>query len=322
MLKKVSFLLLAAALLLAACQSAAPAPHQSLLPSNADGNFGAPVSKGAVPPVGAAPAQPAIIAPGQGTSASGAGGAADTVAPASADRLVIKNANLNIVVKDPDAAVNAIAALADQVQGFVVSSSVTQDSVDVQGNKVLSGQISLRVPADKLNSTLATIKALAVTVRSENVTGEDITAKYTDLQSQLKGLQAEADQLQKIMDSGTKTEDVLNVYRELANVQSQIEVLQGQIKYYSESAAMSLIAVTLEQDVSTQPIETGTWQPQGVLKGIAEAWVATYQFVATLALWGVIYCLPIVLVLGLLVGFFWTIVRRLRRGRKATETKA
>ena len=85
---------------------------------------------------------------------------------------------------------------------------------------------------------------------------------------------------------------------------------------------MSLISVSLEQDVASQPIETGSWQPQGVLKSIAEAWVATYQIVATLALWGGIYCLPIVLVLGLVVGFVWFIVRRLRRGRKASETKA
>jgi len=319
MLKKVSFLLLAV-LLLAACQSAAPAPHESLLPSNAAGGFGGSAPSEAP----ASGALPAIIVPGQdaAAAASSDGGAAGTVAPTSTDRLVVKNANLDLVVKDPDGVVNSIAALADQVQGFVVSSSVTQVSVDAQGNKVLSGQISLRVPADQLTSVLTKIKALAVTVRSENVAGEDVTAKYTDLQSQLKGLQAEADQLQKIMDTGTKTEDVLNVYRELANVQGQIEVLQGQINYYNQAAAMSLISVTIAQDESAQPIETGTWQPQGVLKNIAEAWVATYQFVATLALWGVIYCLPIVLVLGLVAAFFWGFFRRLRRARKPTEAKA
>jgi hypothetical protein len=309
--------------MLAACQAAAPAPHQAPFPAIVSGKSIGQTDGGAVPmPPVAAPAQPAAGALAQDATTAGEGGAAGTVAPTTTDRLVIKNADLAEVVKDPAAAVESISALADAAQGFVVSSSVTQVSVDTQGNKILSGQISLRVPADKLNATLAQIKALAVTVKTENVTGEDVTAKYVDLQSQLTNLQAEAAQLQKIMDSGTKTEDVLAVYKELASVQGQIEVIQGQIKYYSESAAMSLISVSLEQDVASQPIETGSWQPQGVLKNIAEAWVATYQFVATLALWGGIYCLPIVLVLGLVVGFFWVIVRRLRRGRKATETNA
>jgi hypothetical protein len=320
MFKKASFPLLVAALLLAACQAAAPAPHQ-VQSSVGDGSFGGPTSRGAVPAV-VAPQEPASGAPAQDATAAGAGGGADTVAPTTTERLVIKNATVAMVVKDPAAAVNSIMALADGAQGFVVSSSVTQVSVDAQGNKILSGQISLRVPADKLNDTLTQIKALATTVRSENVTGEDVTAKYVDLQSQLKNLQAEAVQLQKIMDSGTKTEEVLAVYKELANVQGQIEVIQGQIKYYTESAAMSLISVTLEQDLGSQPIDTGTWKPEGVLKSIAEAWVATYQIVATLALWGGIYCLPIALVFGLVLGLLWFGVRRFRKGKAAPAPKA
>ena len=234
MIRKAPFLLLVAALMLAACQPAAPAPIQAPIAGHREWQVHrADPGRGRAPPV-EAPAQPASGALAQDATAAGEGGAAGTVAPTTTDRLVIKNADLAEVVKDPAAAVDSISALADAAQGFVVSSSVTQVSVDTQGNKVLSGQISLRVPADKLNATLAQIKALAVTVKSENVTGEDVTAKYVDLQSQLTNLQAEAAQLQKIMDSGTKTEDVLAVYKELASVQGQIEVIQGQIKYYSE----------------------------------------------------------------------------------------
>jgi len=308
MFRKFSALLVAAVLILTACAPAAP--RSSVAPSYYDQSAG-----------GAAPAQPTPASAAHAPGSEGETGS--SVEATTTERLVIKNATLALVVKDPAGVVNNISALADGAGGFVVNSSVTQVSVDTQGNKILSGQIALRVPAAKLNDVLTQIKALAVSVKSENVTGEDVTAQYVDLQSQLTNLQAEADQLQKIMDSATKTQDVLTVYKELSSVQGQIETIKGQMKYYSESAAMSLVTVSLEQDVASQPIETGSWKPAGVLKSIAEAWVGTYQVVATLALWGGIYCLPILLVLGILGGLMYLAVRRVRRSmRKAPESPA
>ena len=307
MFKKISALLFAAVIILTACAPAAAPVSRSNAYGQATG--------------GVAPAQPRAAATAVAAEAQSPGGSG--VAATTTERLVIKNATLALVVKDPAAVVNNITALAEGANGFVVNSSVTQVSADSQGNKILSGQIALRVPAGKLNDILTQIKALAVTVESDVVTGEDVTAQYVDLQSQLTNLQAEADQLQKIMDSATKTEDVLTVYKELASVQGQIESIKGQMKYYSESAAMSLVTVNLTQDVTSQPIETGSWKPEGVLKSIAEAWVGTYQIVATLALWGGIYCLPILLVLGLLGGLIYVGVRRVARStRKAPKSTA
>jgi hypothetical protein len=259
---------------------------------------------------------------GAAPGSTGSGEGAGNVRATTTERMVIKNANLALVVKDPAAAVNSISALADAATGFVVNSSLTQISVDAKGNKILSGRIELRVPAEKLNEALAQIKALAVTVKSENVTGQDVTAQYVDLQSQLTNLEAEVQQLQKIMDSTVKSEDVLAVYKELASVQGQIETIKGQMKYYSESAAMSLISVTLEQEWVSQPIETGGWEAKGVFKGIAEAWVAAYQVGVTLLMWLGGFCLPV----GLIVSLPLFVVVRLglrwyRRG-KAKKTPA
>jgi hypothetical protein len=308
MFKKISFLLFIAALMLTACSAATPSASRSPYDESVDG---------------ISPAQPPVQATYAAEAPKGAGAGGDTgsrVLATTTDRLVIKNAKLALLVKDPTGVVNNISALAEASGGFIVNSSVTEISVDAQGNKRLSGQIEVRVPAEKLNDVLAQIKAQAVSVKTENITGEDVTAQYVDLQSQLTNLQAEATQLQKIMDSATQTKDVLVVYQELASVQGQIETIKGQMKYYTESAAMSLISVTLEQEWISQPIETGGWKPEGVLKSIQEAWVGTYQVVATLALWGSIYCLPIVVVLGLIVGLILLVVRGLTRSaRKAKK---
>jgi hypothetical protein len=103
------------------------------------------------------------------------------------NRLVIQNADLTIVVKDPAAKMQAIAAMANSMGGFVVSSNMgetyTQD-----GTKVPEGSIVVRIPAAKLDDALKEIKGDAVDVQSESRSGQDVTKEYTDLQSQLKNL--------------------------------------------------------------------------------------------------------------------------------------
>jgi hypothetical protein len=244
----------------------------------------------------------------------------DAVTANAVPRLVIKNANLSLVVKDPVTAVSSITTLTQGLEGFVVSSSVYQASVDAVGNKIMRASITIRVPAEKLNEALAQIKALAVTVETENLTGEDVTAQYTDMESHLKNLQAAETQLQKIMDSAVKTDDVLNVYNQLVSIRDQIEQVKGQMKYYSESAAMSAIVIDLIPDALSQPIEVGGWKPEGVAKEAIEALLHTLQGIANVLIWIAVYILPLALVLGI-PGYI--IIRLImRRLRKKTVTTA
>ncbi len=222
---------------------------------------------------------------------------------ATTERLVIKNVNLSLVVKDPQATVDSITALAEGLGGFVVNSNVYQTATDAEGNKIMRASIAIRVPAAKLTETLAQLKGMAVSVTSENTSGEDVTAQYTDLESHLRNLEAAEQQLQNIMDGATKTEDVLSVYNQLVYIRDQIEQVKGQMKYYSEAAAMSLIAIDLAPDALSQPLEIGGWKPQGVAKEALEALVEAMQDLATAAIWGAVYCLPLALLFGL-PGFF------------------
>jgi len=230
------------------------------------------------------------------------------------NRLVIKNASLALVVQDPEGSANAINALANELGGYVVSSNTYRASVDAAGNEIKQASVSLRVPVEKLDEALRRLKAMAVEVESENVSGEDVTSQYTDLESQLRNLEAAEAQLQKIMEGASETEDVLNVYNQLVSIRGQIEQVKGQMKYYSESAALSYITVNLIPDALSQPLEVAGWRPEGVAKEAFEALLRAFQEIATAAIWIVIYLLPLLLVFGLplwLVGR-WA-VRRLRK---------
>lgn len=252
------------------------------------------------------------------------GGAAESQpAAAASDRLVIKNANLTLIVKDTQESLQAITTMATGLGGFVVSSNTYQTRTDAQGNKVLQGTISFRVPAERFDEALAQLRRMAIEVDSENITGEDVTAQYTDLESRLRNLEAAEAQLQEIMREARKTEDVLNVFNQLTSIRGQIEEVKGRMKYYRESAAMSLINVSLIPDALSQPIEIAGWRPEGVARDALQALVRALQGLATLIIWLFIFFLPLaLLILGPLFLLGRWALRRLQKPGSAASGKA
>lgn len=247
------------------------------------------------------------------------------------ERLVIRNANLSVVVEDPAASVEDISALANSMGGFVVTSNVFQTSFgDARlGEPIQAKQanITIRVPSDRLDEALETIKNNAVEVRSQNVSGQDVTEEYTDLQSRLRNLEAAEEQLREIMATSTETEDTLQVLQELRQVRGEIEVIQGRIQYLEQSARLSSISVDLIPDVAAQPLQIGRWTPEGTAREAVEALIGALQFLADAAIWGVICVVPVAVILGLPLWFAGRAIWRRRQRRKdqnvgAKETKA
>lgn len=268
----------------------------------------------------------APAAPGLSDSASGfAAGAKGSGEPGSAtavDRLVIRNASLSLVVHDPAAQIEKISQLATSLGGFVVTSNVYETTFGDSGVTANQASITIRVPVDQLDEALKRIKADAIEVRSQNVTGEDVTQQYTDLQSRLTNLEAAEAQLREIMASATRTEDVMLVYNQLVQVRGEIEQVKGQIQYYDQSAKLSAISVDLIPDVAAQPLQIGNWKPQGTAKAAIEALVRALQFLGDAAIWAVLCVLPVGIIVGIPLYFVVRAIARRRRAAKALKAKA
>lgn len=225
-----------------------------------------------------------------------------------APRLVIRNASLSIVVKEPAATMDTIAKMAEEMGGYVVTSNLSKYTTS-DGVELPKAQINVRVPAEKLTGALETIKSLVknkdTDILSENVSGQDVTKEYTDQKSRLTNLENAEKQLQKILEEATKTEDVLAVYNQLVSIREQIEVTKGQIKYYEESAALSSISVTLSAEEAVKPLSIGGWQPVGVARDALQALINTLKFFGNAAIWLIIFFVPI----GFVLYLFFLVLR-------------
>jgi Domain of unknown function (DUF4349) len=245
-----------------------------------------------------------------------------TTGQVAQERLVIENADLSIVIKDPKSRMKEISDLAKQMGGFVVSSNMYQNTSST-GKQVPQGSIVIRVPSEKLDEALAKIKEGAIDVPSENRSGQDVTSQYVDLQAQLTAKQAAEKKLLEIMDKATRAEDVLAIYLQVQTVQTEIEQLKGQIKYLEESAALSAISVQLIAEESTQPIVVGPWKPEGAAKQAIQDLIYFFQNFVDLLIRFVLLTLPALVLIAIplfvvyLVGR--AVYRRVRRSRVAVD---
>jgi hypothetical protein len=234
------------------------------------------------------------------------------------ERMVIKNANLSIVVESPSGTMDEISRMASELGGYVVSSNLTQVQTE-RGVEVPQARITIRVPSEKLDDALEAIKTGAGEVLSENVSGQDVTKEYTDLESRLRHLQNAEAKLTQIMDEATKTEDVLSVYNRLVEIQEEMEVVKGQMQYYEQSAALSAISVTIQANEAVQPLKIGSWQPVGVAKNAIQALINTLQFFGDAAIWLGLFVLPVLIILYFPIRYGWKGIKRLFRSRKASQ---
>ena len=109
------------------------------------------------------------------------------------------------------------------------------------------GSISIRIPAENYDKTIAELRKLAKSITNESTSSQDVTEEYTDLASRVKNLEATETQLLKIMESANKTEDVLAVQRELTQVRGEIEQAKGRLQYLERTTSTSLIQISLDE---------------------------------------------------------------------------
>ena len=240
---------------------------------------------------------------------------------ASADRLVIRNADLSIVVADVPARVTAIQNMANAMGGFVVSSNMYETTTR-DGQPVPQAQVVIRVPQEKLSEALAQIKKDTVEVQNESQSGQDVTDQYVDLQSRLKAKLAAEEQLTAIMKDARRTEDVLAVYAQLQQIESDIEVLRGQIKYTEQSAALSAISVNIIAEETVKPIEVGGWKPEGVARDAIQNLIYFWQDFVDFMIRFALYTLPVLVTIAIPLFLIYLMLRWIFRKLRRPRTEA
>jgi hypothetical protein len=227
-------------------------------------------------------------------------------------RVIIYTGNISLVVRDTQEAVAAITALANEQGGYVSGSNI------YRSNEVPQGSITIRIPAERYQTVLEQLRALALRVERESASSQDVTQEFTDLQARKANLESAEAALQELLAERRRTgntSDILEVYRELTAIREQIEQIEGRLRYLANQAALSTLTIELIPDVLYQPITVAGWEPQGVAREALQALVVALQWVVNLLIWGVIFVLPLILIMLTPLVVLVLVIRRVRRSR-------
>jgi hypothetical protein len=287
---------------------------------------------GAAREVAAEPTQaPAVATPAPTSEPIAAPASSDFYAsafPSRPNRLIVKNAELKLLVADTDVAIDRTTQIAADTSGYIISSRVRYDEWLGQSYKYAS--ITIGVPVDQFELAMRRLRALAVQVVDETASGQDVTDEYVDLQSRLDNLIATRDRIRQFLDQAQTVEESLRVNEQLAVIEEQIEQVQGRMNYLFDRSAYSTITVQIDPELpqptpaptptpTLTPTPTPPWSPTQTVQAagntLGSILRVLVRFFTELAIWTVVVIAPLVAPPALVIwGVYRWFNRRDRRG--------
>jgi len=239
--------------------------------------------------------------------------APEQAAAAPTQRMIVQKIQMKLIVEDAQATAIKAKKIVTDAGGYVATSTTWKD----EGQ--LSARLTVRVPADKLDSVLQQLRALSLDVDSESISGEDVTEEYVDLQARLRNEQAfEKELLELLTETRRRTgkaEDVLAVFNQLKEARGRIEQMQARSQYLEKMSALATIDLELTPSALSQPIAIGGWHPTGTVRKAIRALLRALQLLVDIIIVLVIVALPLVLIVLLPFIGLRRLYGRLRRSR-------
>ena len=226
------------------------------------------------------------------------------------NRMIVKNSDMRLLVEDTNTAIDRTTQIVGDAGGYIVSSRVWFQ--DYGEHQLKYASVTLGVPVDEFEKVLSRLRGLAIEVRDETASGDDVTDQYVDLQSQLSTLEVTHERVQSFLEDAKTVEEALRINQELSNLDSQIEQIKGRMNYLNDRSAFSTITINFEPELpelAPAPKPQG-WNPGFVLKDAVDVLTSAYQSIAEIAIWLFVVILPILLPPTLVLWALWKLFTR------------
>ncbi len=210
------------------------------------------------------------------------------------ERMIVRTGDMSLVVEGVAEAIDEIAQLTVQFDGYVVSSWISGEEQEMRGN------ISIRVPDEKFEEALTEFRNMAIRVDSESTNSRDVTEEYIDLEARFKNAEAVEDQYLALLDKANDVEDILRIYDSLSRVRGEIEQIEARMQYLERTSSMSLITIRLEPEVSAKPLVSPGWNIAEVFKSVIRGIASFGQALVTILIW----LLILIPIWGTILGIF------------------
>lgn len=214
--------------------------------------------EGAVPSLGSGREDLGVDGGGPGSEDP----AGEAEVPVVGDRHVVVEGELVLVVPSPVEAADEAVTIVERAGGY--ASARTEHSAEEGWGG--SAELVLRIPAERLEATLAELEGLGTLV-SRRSDATDVSLQVADLTGRVTALRTSVDRLLEMLASAEKTADLVAVEDVLQQRQAELESLESQLRVMRDRVALATFTVHLEAPGS--PLERA---PASFLDGVEEGW--------------------------------------------------
>lgn len=231
-----------------------------------------------------------------------------------AEREIVATAQATLQVKSIADAASAIAALAEEHDGYVESTEIGK-SVATDGTSEPAptdsayGWISIRVPSADLPDVISALGETGDVV-SSSTSKQDVTAASIDLQARVDSTRASVERLTELMSQSGSVAELIEAEVALTDRQAQLESYEQQLESLQDQVAMSSLQVQLTRETTAT-----TADPAGFADGLLAGWNGLVVSLNALVI-ALGFVLPWLAVVGVVVLIVW-LIRRARRNRRS-----
>lgn len=120
----------------------------------------------------------------------------------------------------------------------------TRESYQNEG----SGQLTLMIPAEKVEAFTASLQGLGKVTNSNRKT-EDVTDSYFDTGIRIKNLETELETMRGLLQKpGLKVSEILEVEREILRLTDELEILKGYLTNLDRQVSYSEVQISFEKN--------------------------------------------------------------------------
>lgn len=218
------------------------------------------------------------------------------------ERKIIQRATIRLQVENLSSSTRRVESITKELDGYIASSDENHSEYRRQS------QLSVRVPAERLDTFLLLVEPLGIFMDYKNRQAQDVTEEYIDVETRLGTRKAVRDRYLRILREDARTvADILEAEEKIRVIQEDIEAAEGRIRYLANQVALSTVAVELYQVLDQSGAASIYRKPFGrrILERLATGWRGIQQAVLFgISLW------PLWLIL---LAFFG--IRRYRRNQ-------
>ncbi len=255
---------------------------------------------------------PSADQPQNDTQATASGDIAMLNYQTSGVHMIIKDAEIELLVENTDRAIDQVTQLTADYGGYLISSQSWYDG------DFKFAAIRLAVPSEAFETALTNLRHIGLQVVRETGSGQDVSTEYTDLQSRLTNLEATSARVREFLNAAQTVDESLKVNQQLSDLEAQIEQIKGQMSYYEGRSSFSTITANLTpQRPTPTPAPTATptstpaptaiptprpgWNPANTFNNATGVSSALYRGTVDVLIWLIVVFGPIVLILGLII---------------------